>query len=80
MHNVQKVNTFVRKAAYEVKRKEVDMEDKVRQVCLEHGVTPDVLTPEERQMLEDEIIAEEKGYTVLGGVFSDASILYRKRD
>lgn len=54
------------------------IEEKIQKACEENGVNPKVLTQEEKQMLEKEIIAEENGYATLDGVLSNPAILYRK--
>ena len=63
-----------------IQKKEDNMEDKMRQVCLEYGMALEDLTIEERAMLEEEIKAQEKGLVILDGVFSNPSIMYRKRE
>lgn len=53
------------------------MEEKVKKILEEHGLTIDQLTPQEVQQLKQEIVAQEKGLFILDGVLSDPSLLYR---
>lgn len=53
------------------------MEEKIKQRCEEAGISPDVLTAEEKKQLAREIEQEEKGFSVLDGVLSDPSIALR---
>lgn len=53
------------------------MEEKVKKILEEHGLTIDQLTPQEVQQLKQEIVAQEKGLCILDGVLSDPSLFYR---
>lgn len=55
----------------------MDIEILIRRKCKEAGVSPDVLTEEERAELIDEIKAEQKGYSILDGVLCNPNILFR---
>ena len=49
----------------------------IKKKCKEAGVSPDVLTEEERAELIDEIKAEQQGYSILDGVLCNPEIMFR---
>ena len=55
----------------------MDLEKLIKKKCMEVGVSPDVLTKEERAELIDEIKAEQKGYSILDGVLCKPDIRFR---
>lgn len=55
----------------------MDIEKIIKKKCKEAGVSPDVLTEEERAELIDEIKTEQKGYFVLDGVLCNPEIIFR---
>lgn len=55
----------------------MDIEKQIKKKCKEAGVSPDVLTDEERAELIDEIKAEQKGYYILDGVLCNPDIYSR---
>ena len=55
----------------------MDIEKIIKRKCKGAGVSPDVLTEEERTELIDEIKAEQKGYSILDGVLCNPDIYYR---
>lgn len=55
------------------------MEDKVKQILEEYGLTESQLTKEELDELKEEIKANEEGYLILDGVLSNPELFYRKR-
>ena len=55
----------------------MDVERLIMRKCKEAGVSPDVLTEEERAELIDEIKAEQNGFFVLDGVLCNPEIIFR---
>ena len=55
------------------------MEDKIKRVLEEYGLTESQLTKEELEELKEEFKAKERGVEVLDGVLSNPSLYYRKR-
>ncbi len=55
----------------------MDIERLIKKNCKEAGVSPDVLTEEERAELIDEIKAEQQGFCVLDGVLCNPNIRFR---
>ena len=53
------------------------MDEIIRQKCEAFGISPDVLTPEERKQLIEEIKAEKRGKSILGGVLDNPELYYR---
>ena len=53
------------------------MDEIIRQKCEALGISPDVLTPEERNQLIEEIIAEKRGKSTLDGVLNNPELYYR---
>ena len=53
------------------------MDELIRQKCEAVGISPDVLTPEERNQLIEEIKAEKRGKSILGGVLDNPELYYR---
>ncbi len=54
------------------------MDEKIKQKCEEAGISPEILTAEEKERLRKEIEAEESGRVILDGVLSDPKILFRE--
>ncbi len=55
------------------------MEDKIKQMLDDYGLTESQLTSEELDKLKEEIKAEEEGYSVLDGVLSNPELFFRKK-
>lgn len=55
------------------------MEEKVRKVLAEHGLTESQLTKEELEELKEEIKAKEQGLVVLDSVLDNPSLFYRQK-
>ena len=55
----------------------MDIERLIKKKCKEAGVSPDVLTEEERAELIDEIKAEQQGYCILEGIPCNSDIILR---
>jgi hypothetical protein len=55
------------------------MEEKVRQVLAEHGLTESQLTKEELEELKEEIKEMEQGRFVLDGVLHNPELYYRRK-
>lgn len=53
------------------------MEDKIKQVLEENGLTESQLTSEELDKLKEEIKAKEQGLVVLDSVLDNPSLFYR---
>ena len=53
------------------------MEELIKIRCEEYGINPNILTPEERKMLCEEIKAEQRGMSILDGVLSNPELYYR---
>lgn len=53
------------------------MEDKIKEVLDEAGLTIDVMTPEEIEQLKEEISSRENGRMILDGVLSNPELYYR---
>ena len=53
------------------------MEEIIRQKCEALGLSPDVLTQEERSRLIEEIKAEKQGKTIIGGVLDNQELYFR---
>ena len=51
----------------------------IKQKCAEYDITPDVLTPEELEMLKEEIEAEQRGEFVLDGIPNDPEVFSRDK-
>lgn len=56
------------------------MDKKIQEALEEYNLTIGMLTPEEIEMLEEEIKLKEQGIEVLDGVLSNPQIYYRKRN
>lgn len=58
------------------------MDEIIKQKCEALGLSPDVLTQEEKSRLIEEIKAEKKGKTIIGGVLDNQELYFRnvKRD
>lgn len=54
------------------------MEDKIKQVLEEYGLTESQLTKEELEKLKEEIKLREQGFEILDGVLSNPELFYRK--
>lgn len=55
------------------------MEEKIKELLAEHGLTIDQLTEQEIEQLKEEIKAMEAGATILDGFFSNPELYYRRR-
>lgn len=55
------------------------MEDKVKQMLEDYGLTENQLTDEELDKLKEEIKAKEEGRMVLDSVLDNPELFYRKR-
>ncbi len=55
------------------------MEDKVKQMLEDYGLTESQLTKEELDKLKEEIKAKEDGRMVLDGVLDNPELFYRKK-
>ena len=55
----------------------MDIEKLIKRKCKEAGVSPEVLTEEERAELIDEIKADRQGYSILDGVLCNPDIMFR---
>lgn len=55
------------------------MEDKIKVLLDEYGLTADVLTENEIQLLKEEIRAKEDGKEVLDSVLDNPELFYRKK-
>lgn len=55
------------------------MEEKIKELLAEHGLTIDQLTEQEIEQLKEEINAMESGATILDGFFSNPELYYRRR-
>ncbi len=55
------------------------MEDKIKQVLEENGLTESQLTKEELEELKEEIKAREQGLMVLDSVLDNPSLYYRQK-
>ena len=55
------------------------MEDKIKELLAEHGLTIDQLTAQEIEQLKEEIKETEAGATIIDGFFSNHGLYYRKR-
>lgn len=53
------------------------MEEKIKAKCEEYDINPDVLTPEEKVLLQQEIEAEERGEALRDSILDDPDIRYR---
>ena len=53
------------------------MDEIIKQKCEALGLSPDVLTPEERSRLIEEIKAEKQGKTIIGGVLDNQELYFR---
>ena len=56
------------------------MEDKIKQVLEENGLTESQLTKEELEKLKEEIKAKEQGLVVLDSVLDNPSLFYRQKN
>lgn len=56
-----------------------DMEEKIKAMLDEYGLTADQLTENELEHLKEEIKAKEAGNTVLESVLDNPELFYRKR-
>ena len=56
----------------------MDIEKLIKRKCKEVGISPDILTEEERDELIDEIKEEQQGFFILDGVLSNPEIFLRK--
>ena len=67
---------------YVVKMKECNMEANIefrmQQKAESHGISLDLLTPEELTMLREEVEKEAKGIFVIDGVLHNPAIIYRR--
>lgn len=55
------------------------MEDKIKQLLADYGLTKSQLTSEELDKLKEEIKAKEKGLIVLDSVLENPSLFYRRK-
>lgn len=55
------------------------MEDKVKQMLEDYGLTENQLTKEELDKLKEEIKAKEEGRMVLDSVLDNPELFYRKK-
>lgn len=55
------------------------MEDKVKQMLEDYGLTESQLTKEELDKLKEEIKAKEEGRMVLDSVLDNPELFYRKK-
>ena len=55
------------------------MEEILRQKCKEAGISPDILTEQEKDELCREIEMEKRGLTIADGVLSNPELIYRSR-
>lgn len=55
------------------------MEDKIKQILKEHGLTESQLTCEELDKLKEEIKAKEQGMCILDSVLDNPSLFYRQK-
>ena len=53
------------------------MDEIIKQKCEALGLSPDVLTQEERSRLIEEIKAEKQGKTIMGGVLDNQELYFR---
>ena len=53
------------------------MEEIIKQKCEALGLSPDVLTPEEKFRLIEEIKAEKRGKAIIGGVLDNQELYFR---
>lgn len=56
------------------------MEDKIKQILKEHGLTESQLTCEELDKLKEEIKAKEQGMCILDSVLDNPSLYYREKN
>lgn len=56
-----------------------DMEEKIKAMLDEYGLTADQLTENEIERLKEEIKAKEAGNTVLDSVLDNPELFYRKK-
>ena len=56
----------------------MDIERIIKKKCKEAGVSPDVLTEEEKAELIDEIKAEQQGLFILDGVLFNPDLRFRE--
>ena len=54
-----------------------DMEELIRQKCAEYDISPDVLTPEEKEQLKKEIVAKQRDGCILDSILYDPEIICR---
>jgi len=54
------------------------MEDIIKKKCEEVGINPNILTPQEREMLKEEIEAERNGMSLVGGVLDNPELYSRE--
>lgn len=57
---------------------ETNIEFRMQQKAKSHGISLDLLTPEELTMLRDEVEKESKGIFVIDGVLHNPDIIYRR--
>lgn len=55
------------------------MEEKIKKLLEEHGLTESQLTKEELEELKEEIKAREQGFEVLDGVLHNPELYYRQK-
>ena len=55
------------------------MENKIKQMLEENGLTESQLTSEELDKLKEEIKAREQGFAVLDSVLDNPSLFYRQK-
>lgn len=55
------------------------MEDKIKQILKEYGLTENQLTKEELEQLKEEIKAKEQGMCILDSVLDNPSLYYREK-
>ena len=53
------------------------MEELIKAKCEEYDIDPDVLTQEEKRLLQQEIEAEQRGEPLQDSVLDDPDIRYR---
>ena len=54
------------------------MEDKIKQILKEYGLTENQLTKEELEKLKEEIKLRKQGFEILDGVLSNPKLFYRQ--
>ena len=55
------------------------MEDKIKQILKEYGLTENQLTKEELEKLKEEIKLRKQGFEILDGVLSNPELFYHQK-